>query len=188
MDEFQNQSDPLEPREMSEPTPAATAYDTERNAEEAWRRNLRRRLLALLCVMCAAFAVSTWLLVRYENPLWLASLTNGPAGVVRDQLEALNRGDLRAAYNQFSVKYRQQVPFEAFHELVVQHRNMFHTRQLRIGRDDESGGRAVLETHLLADGGKRYLARFTLVRLDGRWWVDDLHWSEEPLPRPKLRA
>jgi uncharacterized protein DUF4864 len=156
--------------------------------EEARRRVMRRRLLILLCVMCLAFAVTTWLLVRYDNPLWLSRLTNGPASVVRSQLEALNRGDLQVAYGLFSPNYREQVPFEAFHQLVVTHRNMFQTRELRIGRDDESGSRADLETHLVAEGGKRYVARFTLVRVDGRWWIDDLHWGNEPTQRQKYRA
>jgi hypothetical protein len=166
----------------------AAPPDPGEEREEARRRAMRRRLLVLLCGMCFAFAFTTWLLVRYENPLWLSRLASGPASVVRSQLEALNRGELQVAYDSFSPKYREQVPFEAFHQLVVTHRNMFHTRELRIGRDDESGGRADLETHLVTEGGKRYVARFTLVRLDGRWWIDDLHWGDEPTQRQKHRA
>ncbi len=160
----------------------------ERVAEDPRRRTLRRRLLILLCAMCLAFGVTTWLLIRYENPFGLFRLASGPANIVRAQLEALNRGDLRGAYNFFSPKYRREVSFEAFHQLVVTHRGMFRTRQLRIGQDDESGGRAVLVTHLVAEGGKRYVARFTLVQADGRWWVDDLRWTSEPSPHEKSRA
>ncbi len=186
MEKPQDPQNPFLPPEIRTVPPILP--DPQHEVEEAWRRSLRRRLLILLCVMGVAFAVATWLLVRYENPLWFSRLSNGPASVVRAQLEALNRGDLRRAYDFFSPNYRKEVPFEAFHQLVVTHRNMFRTRELRIGRDDESGSRAVLETHLLAEGGKRYLARFTLVRLDGRWWVDELRWGDEPAPRQKLRA
>jgi hypothetical protein len=65
---------------------------------------------------------------------------------------------------------------------------MFHTRLQRFGKDEESGERAVLETHLLAEGGEHYLARYTLVHAEGRWWIDDLRWSAEPGLRKLLTA
>jgi hypothetical protein len=56
---------------------------------------------------------------------------------------------------------------------------MFRTRELRFSRNEESGERAVLETHIRAEGGERYVARFTLIRAEGRWWIDDLRWAAE---------
>jgi len=183
MDESQNAASP-----QKFWAPPGAAADPAGAAEETWRRKLRRRLLVLLCAMCFTFAVTTWLLVRYENPLGSFPFSSGPASVVRAQLDALNRGDLRVAYDLFSPEYREKVPFDAFRELVITHRGMFRTHALRIGRDDESGGRAFLETHLLSEGGRRYVVRHTLVRINGRWWVDDLHWGDEPNEGRKLRA
>ncbi len=139
-------------------------------------------MTALLAVGGAAFVVTTWLLVRLENPLGPASAGSSAESVVRAHLEALNRGELRTAYALFSRRYREKVSFEAYHELVVTHWRMFRTRELRFSREDESGEHAVLVTRMLTEGGERYMARFTLVRLEGRWWIDDLHWRTEQGP------
>lgn len=145
----------------------------------ASRRGLLRRLLALLAAGGMAFGLTTWTLVRFENPLAPMGVGSDPAGVVKAQLEALNRGELRAAYQLFSERYREKVSFEAYRVLVVTHRRMFRTREFHFSRDDQPGGRAVLDTHIVAESGKRYVARFTLVRAEGRWWIDDLHWTAE---------
>jgi hypothetical protein len=188
MDDQFNPQDPPAPNVTW--TVPADPYESERRAQEVWRRQLRRRLLILLCAICAAFAVTTWLLVRSDNPLGLFRLASGPTNVVRAQLEALNRGDLRGAYDLFSARYRRDVSFDAFHQLVITHRGVFQTQQIRIGRDDESASRAIVVTHLVAESGKRYVARFTLVQTEGRWWVDDLRWGSDrdPEDREKLRA
>ncbi len=161
------------------PEDAAPGSPSPASAGDAARRGLRRRLLALLAAGGVAFVLTTWTLVRFENPLGSAGLGSSPMNVVKAHLEALNRGELHAAYAFFSPRYRQKVSFEAYHELVVTHWQMFHTRELRFSRDEESAERAILETRLLTEGGERYVARFTLVRAEGRWWIDDLRWRTE---------
>ncbi len=141
------------------------------------RRGLLRRLLALLAVGVAGFALTTWLLVRVENPARLFGFAKGPAGVVRAHLDALNSGELRTAYDLLSQHYRAQVPFEAFHALVTTHWRMFRTRKVVFRRHEESQHRAVLETHMISADGERYVARFTLVQSDGQWWIDDIRWG-----------
>jgi len=164
------------PRGPEDPTPS---WLSATNPRDAARRGLRRRLLALLGAGGVAFVLTTWILVRFENPLGPAGLSSTPESVVRAHLEALNRGELHAAYALFSPRYRQNVSFEAYHELVVKHWRKFRTRELQFSKEEESGGRAILETRLLAEGGERYVARFTLVRAEGRWWIDDLRWGTE---------
>lgn len=145
----------------------------------ALRRRLLQRLLALLTTSVAAFTFTTFLLVRYEKQLGLLGGGPGPASVVRTHLEAVNRGELRAAYELFSPHYREQVSFDAYHALVATHRRVFRLREIHFNRTEQSGGRAVLETRLVTADGERYVARFTLVRADGRWWIDDLRWGAE---------
>ena len=154
---------------------------------EANLRQLRRRLGALLAAGGVAFVLTTWTLVRLDHS-GSGRLDGTPASVVRAHLEALNRGELHSAYGLFSPRYRGEVSFEAFRQLVATHGRMFHTRLLRFGRDEESDQRAVLETHLLAEGGEHYLARYTLVRAEGRWWIDDLRWGAAPGLRKLLTA
>jgi hypothetical protein len=157
-----------------EPPGSPAAHERRYAARRLWRR-----LMMLLVAGGAAFGLTTWILVRLDNPVGPLGLKSSPAAVVRAHLEALNRGELRAAYELFSRRYRQQVPFDAYRELVVTHRRMFRTRELRFSRHEESGERAVLETHMRAEGGERYVARFTLIRAEGRWWINDLRWGAE---------
>jgi hypothetical protein len=144
---------------------------------------LLRRLVALLIVGGVAFVLTTWTLVRVGDPASLLPFGPGPSSVVRAHLQALNRGELRAAYELFSARYRKQVSFEAYRELVATHWTMFRTHQLASRSRAESRDRAVLETHLLGSDCERYLARFTLVRAEGRWWIDDIRWRAEPARR-----
>ena len=154
-------------------SPAAARED----ARAADRRTLLRRLRVLLLTTGVAFALTTWMLVRVESPGGLLWFARGPAGVVRAHLQALNRGELRTAYECFSRHYRQQVPFEAYHQLVVSHRRMFRTREVAFAPREQSPERAVIETRMVAADGERYVARFTLVQVDGRWWIEDVRWG-----------
>jgi hypothetical protein len=121
--------------------------------------------------------LTAWILVRVDAPFGL--LSTGPQEIARAQLRALDRGELRPAYDMFSARYRQQVSFDVWHELCVTHWRMFHAEVLRASTPAQSGARATLEMHLRGADDKEYRARFTLVRLEGRWWIDDVHWAEE---------
>lgn len=169
--------DPLPP-----PEPVLWLAPPEVTAGEAeLRRRLRRRLALLLIAGLALFTLIAWMLVRLDLA-GLATGARGPAGVVRGHLEALNRNDLRAAWEYFSEGYRAKLPFERYHDVIVQHRTAFLTRQVEFRERDEDAGRTVLTARVTAADGTPYLARFTLVRSDGRWWIDDLRWRPERRP------
>jgi hypothetical protein len=160
-----------EPARIS-PPPAMTHEDV-----ESRQRSFRRNLLLLLSLSLAAFILTAWILVRVDAPFGLFS--TGPQEIARAQLRALDRGELRPAYDMFSARYRQQVSFDVWHQLCVTHWRMFHAEVLRASTPAQSGPRATLEMHLRGADDKEYRARFTLVRLQGRWWIDDVHWAEE---------
>lgn len=148
-------------------------------AEARRRMALLRRLRVLLFAGTLSFALTTWTLVRVENPAALLGWGPGPSSVARAHLEALNRGELRVAYELFSTQYRQQVSFDAYHQLVITHRDMFLIADATFEETEDSGDRAVLEGSITASDGEHYRARFTMVRIDGRWWIDDLRWGLE---------
>jgi hypothetical protein len=154
---------------------------------ERRRRWFLRRLAALLAAAAAAFALTTWLLARQDSR-GAHGAADGPEGVVRQQFDALGRGELRAAYELFTQGYRDRVSFAAFHDLVFTHPGMFHTRSVAVESREQSPARAVLETHIVADDGGRYLARYTLISIEGQWWIDDLRWVREPEPRGRFSA
>ena len=158
------------------PSDEAPRAPLEERSREAARRSLLRRLLALLAVGGMAFALTTWTLVRFHNPFGIFDNSSDAASVVRAHLEALSRGELRAAYEMFSQPYRQKVSFEAYQKLVATHRRIFNVREFHLSRNEEIGERALLETNIVSVAGERYVARFTLVRAEGRWWIDDLRW------------
>jgi hypothetical protein len=158
--------------EWTPPQPGAPGVQ-----EASRKRSLRHNLLLLLSLTLAAFVLTAWILVRVDSPLGV--FTNGPQEIVRAQLRALDRGQLRPAYDMFSVRYRQQVSFDVWHELIVTHWRMFHAEVLRTGEPAQIGPGVTLEIHLRGSDEREYRARFTLIRLAGRWWIDDVHWSEE---------
>src|ERR1700736_2926175 len=57
-------------------------------AEESRKRNLRHNLSLLLSLTLAAFALSSWILVRVNSPF--GSNSNGPQELVRAQLRAVD--------------------------------------------------------------------------------------------------
>lgn len=147
------------------------------SAEE--RARLMRRLRWVLVAGVASFVLVSWMLVRTVSRKGFGARGPDAAAVVRIELGALASGDLHAAYDQLSERYRKEVSFEAYHQLVITHRRMFLTKQYRVTRMEEHNGRTFLEAQLTSLNGQHFLARFTLVNTAGRWWIDDLHWSAQ---------
>ena len=142
------------------------------------RRSFRHNLFLLLSLTLAAFILTSWILVRVDAPFGIFS--TGPQEIVRAQLRALDRGELRPAYDMFSARYRGQVSFDTWHELFVKHWRMFHADVVRAETPAFTGPGVTLEIYLHGADDKDYRARFTLIRTDGRWWIDDVHWTQEP--------
>jgi len=145
---------------------------------ESRRRSFRHNLFVLLWLALGAFILTSWILVRVDAPFGVFS--TGPQEVVRAHLRALDRGELRPAYDMFSPRYRGQVSFDTWHQLFVSHWRMFHADVVRAESPAYDGPGVTLEIYLHSADDKDYRARFTLIRTDGRWWIDDVHWTQEP--------
>ena len=181
MDEPQNPASP-----PGAPEHVLRANFTEDPADAARvraRRIIVWRLGVLLAAAVFAFALTVWILVRVDLPAGSAGEELAATSVVRAQLDALNRGDLRQAYELFSQRYREQVPFEAFNELVSAHLAMFRARKVDFESREESHARAVLDTHILSTNCVHYFARYTVILVYGRWWFVVVRWGPEP-PSP----
>jgi hypothetical protein len=163
---------PLKPAEDGR-TAVAALEDT-----ASRRRNFRHNLFALLWLALGAFILTSWILVRVDAPFGIFS--TGPQEIVRAHLRALDRGELRPAYDMFSPRYRGQVSFDTWHQLFVSHWRMFHADVVRAETPAYDGPGVTLQIYLHGADNKDYRARFTLIRTDGRWWIDDVHWTQEP--------
>src|SRR5665213_2719275 len=152
----------------------------------ARRRGFLHNLYLLLGLTLAAFILASWILVRVDSPFGMFS--TGPQETVRAQLRALDHGELRPAYDMFSARYRGQVSFDTWHELFVTHWRMFHADVVRSESPAQSGGGVTLEIYLHSADDRDYRARFLLIRSDGRWWIDDVHWEQEPDEREISRT
>ena len=141
------------------------------------RRGFLKNLFLLLALSLAAFILTAWILVRVDGSF--GNFSTGPQEVVRAQLRALDRGELRPAYDLFSTRYRGQVSFDTWHELFVKHWRMFHADVVGTETPSYTGPGVTLEIYLHGADDKDYRARFTLIRTDGRWWIDDVHWTQE---------
>jgi Domain of unknown function (DUF4864) len=173
----------VERAQAGEQWPAAAAIHE--NAIER-RRNFRRNLFASLVLALVAFTLTSWILVRVDSPFGI--LVTGPQEVVRAQLRALDRGELKPAYDLFSARFRSHVSFDAWHELCISHWQMFHSNVVRADQPEPKGGGVFLEIYLRGADDTHYRARFTVIRANGRWWIDDVHWMQEPAVRETWRA
>jgi hypothetical protein len=167
---------------LAEPGPTAIVAHED---EASRRRSVRHNLFLLLSLALAAFILTSWILVRLDSPFGIFS--TGPQEIVRAQLRALDRGELRPAYDMFSARYRGQVTFDTWRELFVTHWRMFHADVVRAETPAYRGPGVTLEIYLHGADDKNYRARFTLVRTEGRWWIDDVHWTQEPDERDVSR-
>jgi hypothetical protein len=154
---------------------------------EAFAANDRQRFLRrmgwLLVAGFASFALVSWMLVRSTLLVRFGAQNSEPIEVVKLELGSLARGDMKDAYAQLSERYRKEVPFANYNALVTSHRRMFLTREYRVTRHEIHNGQMQIDAQLVSVNGKHYLARFILVELAGRWWIDDLHWREEAFER-----
>jgi hypothetical protein len=147
------------------------------------RQRFLRRLGWLLVAGFASFALVSWMLVRSTHMLGVGVHDEDPIAVVKLELGSLARGNMEDAYAQLSERYRKQVPFANYNALITSHRRMFLTREYRVTRHEVLNGQMQIDAQLVSVNGKHYLARFILVELAGRWWIDDLHWREENFQR-----
>jgi hypothetical protein len=143
------------------------------------RRQMLRRMRWLMIMAFASFALAGWMIVRYTRLAEFNASAGDQVAIVRAEIEALSRGDLKAGYELLSERYRKEVPFENYHALVSQHRRVFLTRQYRVTRRDELRGQIVIQAQLVTVNGQHYLAKFTLVQAAGKWWIDDLQWAAQ---------
>jgi hypothetical protein len=171
---------------QAEPTEDGRAAVAGYEEAASRRRGFRHNLLLLLSLALAAFILTSWILVRVDAPFGIFS--TGPQEIVRAQLRALDRGELRPAYDMFSARYRGQVSFDTWHELFVTHWRMFHADVVRAETPAYDGPGVTLEIYLHGADDKDYRARFTLIRTDGQWWIDDVHWTQDADERDVSRT
>lgn len=161
--------------EVSAIAPALVEPDFATHASLRSRNEqLIRRIRWIAAAGFAAFFLVVWLLLRAVNP----GMPSGrdPLQVVRAEISALDRGDLQTAYAQLSKHYRDAVPFNTYHMLVISHRRIFLTRKFSFSQQQRRGAQMLVVAELESETGAHYTAKFTLVNTEGRWWIDDLHW------------
>jgi Domain of unknown function (DUF4864) len=186
MDEFPR-SNPPAPEESTRQNNSAVVSQISR----AYIPNLLpRRLVLLFASSFVAFSLTTWFLARSnsapdEPQADAAPVT--PEGIVHEQLDALGQAKTRVAYALFSPRYRSEIPFEAFDTMVREHSAMFRANSVRKESEIATSGRDDITMHLETASGDRFIARYKLVLIEGRWWIDEMRWHEEaPSPNRTL--
>jgi hypothetical protein len=172
---------------FAEPSTSEESLQQDIFRAEAFAANDRQRFLRrlgwLLVAGFASFALVSWMLVRSTHMLGFGVRDADPIAVVKLELGSLARGNMEDAYAQLSERYRKEVPFANYSALVTSHRRMFLTREYRVTRHEVHNGQMQIDAQIVSVNGNHYLARFVLVQLAGRWWIDDLHWREENFQR-----
>lgn len=149
------------------------------------RGNFQRRVAILFASGFAAFSFTTWLLTR-TNIGDAGRDATTPEGVVRMQLDALGRGEAQSAYGLFSPQYRAEVSFEAFQHVIVVHNEMFRANSEVVEEVSRAATRAEMRVHIGAADGQHYVARYSTVLIENRWWIDAMRWRVDEAPPERI--
>lgn len=144
--------------------------------------------MLLFASSLAAFSLTTWFLARVNNAADTPRDASTAEGVVREQLSALAKGESRVAYALFTPRYRAEVPLEAFDALVREHGAMFRTSSIRKETEIASLARSDITLRLESESGDRFVAHYTLVIIEGRWWIDEMRWRVDSQPADRIIA
>jgi hypothetical protein len=166
---------------------AAPSLHTQRGVTDS-RNRFQRRVALLFASSFAAFSLTTWLLTRTNIGSDAAHDASTPQGVVRMQLDALAQSELQVAYGLFSPQYRAEVSLEAFQRVISTHGEMFHAKTITIEEIAQSISRDEMRVRIGAADGQRYVARYSAVFIDGRWWIDAMHWRLDETPPERILA
>jgi ketosteroid isomerase-like protein len=133
-------------------------------------------MAALAAVGCITFALTTLWLTRIENPLAMAQADTQATQLVEAHFAALERGDFRAAYDQFSARFRRRLSFKTFQIAMANHWRLLRGN-LTLFPHAETANRVMVNIHFEGDEGTELNAEFTLIRRANRWWIDDVRWG-----------
>ena len=145
-----------------------------------------RRISALFASSFAAFSLTTWLLTKTNIGGDAARDASTPEGVVRMQLDALAQSEPQIAYGLFSPQYRAEVPFAAFQEIVRAHGGMFRAKTIAIEEIARSYSRHEMRVRIGAADGEHYVARYSTILIEGRWWIDAMRWRVDETPPERV--
>ncbi|MDE3137786.1 MAG: DUF4864 domain-containing protein [Acidobacteriota bacterium] len=146
--------------------------------EHERRRRWLIRLMVLAGACCVAFGLTTLWLTRLATPLAIAEADSQATSVVRAHFAALERGDFRTAYGQFSSEYRERIPFEIFHGMMMEHWRLLRGKVIVVPQS-ATPDRVVLEIGFSGEDGSTLNAEFTLVHELSRWWINNVRWGRE---------
>jgi hypothetical protein len=168
--------DSTNPTPAGEPTATQLSPPAFRSQPRDANPLLPRRLALLFASSFLAFSLTTWFLVRVNNIAEMPREANTAEGVIRQQFEALSEGKTRVAYALFSPRYRSEVSFGNFEQTVHAHGAIFRATSIRKESEIETVARVEIKLRLETSGGDRFVARYTLIEIEGRWWIDEIHW------------
>jgi len=102
------------------------------------------------------------------------------------QLDALAQSEPQIAYGLFSPQYRAEVPFAAFQEIVRAHGGMFRAKTIAIEDIAKSYARDEMRVRIGSADGEHYVARYSTILIEGRWWIDAMRWSVDEAPPERV--
>lgn len=142
-------------------------------------------MLTLLGAACLAFSLTSLWLARQAQHSSIRNADSQAMEVVRAHFAALDRGDFRAAYSLFSIRLRREMPFEEFQDVMQAHLPLLQGK-VSVFPETTSARRVVVDIDFTGDRRMSLTAEFTLVRREGRWWIDDIHWNLNRVRSPRV--
>jgi hypothetical protein len=124
-------------------------------------------LAGTVCLVAVPAAVLYWTLSDLTDP-------------IQRQLDALRRGDLRAAYTETSAGFRGKISFEKFSDFVKEHPSLSHTASYSFtSRSADFSGTGSVKGTLTDERGAVRPAQYGLVKENKAWKILAIHLDRE---------
>lgn len=123
------------------------------------------------CFVVMAF-IGTLIAGRF--PDWFRT----PERIVEAHIEAIGNGDFHRAYHDFTVQYRNNVSFEAFHASFGEFVDQIPCRKINLDHVEENKGKAVVEGVLTGRDGAIFPVHYELIKEQGKWRITSFEWTQ----------
>ncbi len=181
---MQEQSDNPASPSPGRPEAAAPIFTAPR---EASRKNIfHRRVTALFASTFAAFSLTTWLLTRTN---FSGDAAHDVEHARRRSAAATRRAGAERAANclrAFFAAVSRRSSFAAFERMVSTHGGMFRATRLPIEDIAKSIPATKCACALAPADGQHYMAHYSTVLIEGRWWIDAMRWRGDEAPPERV--
>jgi hypothetical protein len=130
------------------------------------------RVLMVGCVFLLLIgAVAGFLFSRFLN------VANRPKKVIEDQVDAINEGNFKLAYEYFGKAYQKTVPISEFRKSLKSFSSQLPIRELNLSSVTIRNDRALVDGTFSGSTGVIFPVHYELIHEKEDWRILDYEWT-----------